>query len=104
MSSSRESWEGWAESWEWERLGPHDHRFWDDTEDLDYNGIIDPEVASTQLVDMLVRLKRRGILSAQQTCILAWWSHKAGAAGSELSQLGMRPDKDQTGKYSEHFD
>ena len=42
------------------------------------------------------------MLSAKQTCVLAWWAAKAGAVG-ESSKIGLRPDQ-QSGKYSRHFD
>eukprot|EP00969_Alexandrium_andersonii_P241147 10646607-Alexandrium_andersonii.AAC.1 len=51
---------------------------------------------------MLVNLKQSGVLSAKQSCILAFWAHRAGASG--VKDLAHRPGLSHTGHYSRHFD
>lgn len=48
-----------------------------------------------------MELKLRGVLSAKQVCLLAFWADRAGACG--VGHLGLGPNK-QSGKYSRHFD
>ena len=91
------SWENWNPSW----AAAEDRSWSTDDPDFDYSSI-DAETAGRELVSMLVMLKVMGVLSAKQTCILAWWAAKAGAVG-ECVQVGLRPDQN-SGKYSKHFD
>ena len=52
---------------------------------------ISAEEASQVLVEMLAQLKQSGVLSAKQTCVLAFWAAKAGA-GDHVKKLGFRPN------------
>jgi len=72
-------------------------------EDLEFDyDAISQEDAGIQLADFLIQLKRKGVLSAQNATILAFWAAKAGAVGF-VNQLGTKPGR-QSGKYSKHFD
>ena len=51
---------------------------------------------------MLVDLKLLNVLSARQTCVLAFWASRAGATGF-AADLALRPDQ-QSGSYCRHFD
>ena len=52
---------------------------------------------------MLVSLKFTVVLSAKQTCVLAYWAVKAGVEDPMLSKLAVKPDS-QSGRFSKVFD
>jgi hypothetical protein len=54
------------------------------------------------LAHMLISLKLQNVLSAKQTCVLAFWAARSGATGM-VTELSMRPDQ-SSGAYSRHFD
>ena len=87
MSSSDTSWQGWAESWHSSAL--HDRDFWEEQPEFDYSDV-DPTTAGQEFTSMLVHLKLKGVLSAKQTCVLAYWSSRAGAVGDAFA-LGSAP-------------
>lgn len=93
------SWENWAPSWSNAR---HENVVWpEDPEPPDYSDITAPE-AGEELFLTLVEFKLRGLLSARQTCVLAFWASRAGAVGP-ASEIALRPEK-SSGEYSRHFD
>ena len=96
---SRASWEDLEPEWAAPSGDPQ--QFGPDDDDTDYKNI-SPELAGQFLIDMLVTLKIKGILTAKLACHLAFWASKAGATG-EASRLGASPGK-ASGAYSRHFD
>eukprot|EP00969_Alexandrium_andersonii_P115588 5111223-Alexandrium_andersonii.AAC.1 len=75
-SSSRASWEEDLSEEDWEGDGDSD-----DDQPADRYESVGPKQAGEFLFDMLVNLKQAGVLSAKQSCILAFWAHRAGASG-----------------------
>ena len=72
----------------------------EDGED-DFHETCSAEEAGDELAQYLVELKDQGQLTAKQTCLIALWARRAGAAG-ELD-IAYPPGR-QTGQYSRHFD
>eukprot|EP00969_Alexandrium_andersonii_P136116 6022185-Alexandrium_andersonii.AAC.1 len=62
-----------------------------------------PEAAATQFLDELVGLYLESRLSARNFCVLCWWAHKAGMAGSLVGEYAMRPGQ-SSGNYQRHLD
>ena len=60
------------------------------------------EEAATELADLLVDLKFKGVLNATQTCMLCFWCHRAGVKSDLIKKLSVRPDS-QSGWFSTHF-
>jgi hypothetical protein len=89
----------------WEQGGGDGNREtgWEDFSDDDHiNPDPDKDEAGKGLVEVLLDLHLSGKLKANQTCIIAWWAHKAGAFG-DCSALGMGPGK-ASGGYQRHLD
>jgi hypothetical protein len=59
--------------------------------------------AGERLSEFLIRLRITGVLSAKQTCILAWWAKRAGAIGP-VGEFGAPPDLPSTGHYQRRID
>ena len=70
-------WETWGEA-AWEKST--DDVKWSDIDEPDY-GDVPTHIAEEELVRHLIELKLTGVLSAKQTCTIAFWAAKAGAAG-----------------------
>jgi len=58
--------------------------------------------AGQPLIDMLIRLKMLGVLSAKRACILSHWAKLAGIA-SPGDALALPPER-TGGTFSAHFD
>jgi len=89
-----------AYAWEapWNEPAPDE----EPTPGLDYDHVA-PECAADELASYLVTLKHMGVLSATQTCILAFWCNKAGVRSELLGKLAFPPGR-QSGHYSRKFD
>ena len=91
------SWEGWDSSWSDVREASWD----EDEQEKDPDSYTQVEAAA-EFVNLLIDYKMKGILSAKQACLLAYWSGRGGCCG-DTSKVGLAPGK-QSGKYSAHFD
>eukprot|EP00969_Alexandrium_andersonii_P149508 6611105-Alexandrium_andersonii.AAC.1 len=80
-SFSSRSWEGWATPSA--EPGPGTRPSWadcDGEEQLDF-GNVPADIAGEELYALLVELKVTNVLSARQTCVLAFWASRSGASG-----------------------
>ncbi len=59
--------------------------------------------AEEQLASFLMDLHLRKILSAKNTCILAWWAMNAGLSAGPISAMAMKPDA-SSGHYQRKLD
>ena len=71
--------------------------------DSDSDGQPSQESAVRHLVELLIDYKLKGILSAKQLCILAYWCFFAGACG-RVQELKKAPGDKNAGNYDRHFD
>ena len=83
-SSSRHAWESYG----WENPGnaPEGAHQWDSDEEAEDT----PAEAGETFAELLISCRLKGVLSARQTCLLAYWAGKAGACGP-AADFGLRP-------------
>ena len=76
------SWEGWDSSWSDVREASWD----EDEQEKDPDSYTQVEAAA-EFVNLLIDYKMKGILSAKQACLLAYWSGRGGCCG-DTSKVG----------------
>lgn len=97
MAAGTSSWEHWTPSW----ADPDEDVPWPEDDRRTLQAPTAAE-AGEELYLWLVELKLKGVLSARQTCLLAYYASLAGAVG-QVSSLAAHPEK-QSGEYSRVFD
>ena len=87
---------------EWEKPHRRGIGLLDDEVDIDPDEL-SPAEKEVEFVDMLLHLKSKGKVSAEEACILAYWASRAGPSISEGTtwDLGRKPG---VGHYSAHLD
>ena len=80
-----------------------DHPNWNDSDDETHGqSEISKQEAGVLLARLLTEYWYKGVISAKQCCILAYWCHKAGAQGP-VGDLSFRLDA-PTGHYQRHLE
>ena len=109
MAASSSSWARRLSSWEQRAYAPAAEPpaggdVVEDDDDGDETDVesLSPEACSEEFLNMLVKLKLRGDISATSACGLAFWAKGAGLIGRG-ADLALNPNR-TGGHFSEHFD